>query len=340
MDDIRRRGLKVGDSYLNTRAVAQMLGVNTAVVNRALQLLVQRRMISRRPRQGTIIINTAEDHPGPTSLQRVHLLVRQDYLKKEGLLADGIVLGIQGELPRADIQFNFLPDSDPDAYVRHLIHDVLKSRMSEGFVVVRGGLWTQRLIAASGIPTVVLGSLYPSITGPSWIDRDHYAVGKILTEYLLREGAEHLLVMMREQMLPGDHQTLDAIHHCIETFKPRRVPITLRVLPADGNVVESEIARQLSRSTGRMGLFCRSTNLADAAIAALKKIRLPNELRPRVAVCDVHEREASKHPFAYTRAVLKPEAIGTHIGRMLIQQCDSGSDQICEHEIMGVEFCD
>src|SRR3984957_16744093 len=108
--DIRRKRLRPGDPYLSTAEIARLLRVSGTAANRALQLLAQRQVLERRQRRGAFIAR------GPAGgktvvVNRVHLLVHRDYLRAEGLLADGVVLGIQGELPQAEIQFNFLPES-------------------------------------------------------------------------------------------------------------------------------------------------------------------------------------------------------------------------------------
>src|SRR5579871_630187 len=145
LDDIRRKKLRPGDPYLSTAEIARLLRVSGTAANRALQLLGQRRVLERRQRRGTFIAaaTTGDD----TQLRRVHLVVHQDYLRTEGLLADGVVLGIQGELPHAEIQFNFLPDSSEVDYVQRLVEDSLRAPRSAGFVLVRSSVFTQRLLA-------------------------------------------------------------------------------------------------------------------------------------------------------------------------------------------------
>src|SRR5271163_2507531 len=117
LDDIRRKKLRPGDPYLSTAEIARLLRVSGTAANRALQLLGQRQVLERRQRRGTFIAAPATSSHG-ASLRRVHLVVHRDYLRTEGLLADGVVFGVQGELPQAEIQFNFLPESNEIDYVQ------------------------------------------------------------------------------------------------------------------------------------------------------------------------------------------------------------------------------
>src|SRR3954466_11480587 len=54
-DDIRKKKLKPGDPYQGTTETAEMLGVSTTAANRAMQVLVKRRLIERRQRKGTFV---------------------------------------------------------------------------------------------------------------------------------------------------------------------------------------------------------------------------------------------------------------------------------------------
>src|SRR3954451_11682207 len=129
-EDIRRRELRPGDAYLSTAEEARGMQVNGTKANRALQLLARRRVLDRRQRKGTFIAQPPSDPPGP-ALDVVHLLVQQDYLRTEGLLADGVVLGIQGVLPSATLQFNFLPGGNEADYADRMIAEALRSPRPE-----------------------------------------------------------------------------------------------------------------------------------------------------------------------------------------------------------------
>lgn len=89
--DIRRRRLQPGDAYLGTAETTQWLRMNGSTVNRALQLLAQRGVIERRQRRGTIVRDPGTRRPDVT-LKRVHIVVREDHVRAEGLWADGSTL--------------------------------------------------------------------------------------------------------------------------------------------------------------------------------------------------------------------------------------------------------
>src|SRR5438045_3666201 len=99
-EDIRSKNLKPGDPYQGTTETAEMLGVSTTAANRAMQVLVKRRIIQRRQRKGTFVAIPSESAP-LSPLRRVHLVVQENYLRTEGLLSDGIIVGMHDELPAA-----------------------------------------------------------------------------------------------------------------------------------------------------------------------------------------------------------------------------------------------
>lgn len=333
--DIRQRRLQPGDAYLSTVEAARMLGVNSSSANRALQLVAQRRLLIRRQRKGAVV-SSPSDHERDSALARIHLLVRQDYLQTEGLLADGTVIGIQGELPGAEIQFNFMPPFKAEQYVEQVVAGALRSAAPEGFVVVRGSLGVQRVLANSGLPAVVHGTLYPSIKGPAWIDRDHRRAAELLVNHLLDRGAEHLVVLMRDAMLPGDHVTLETIQRVAGARGLSLERVTIRCLPADREAVREEVASLLEATRDRkLGLLCRSRPLADGAAAALEATGLARRSWPPIGVIDLYEPVPERHPYTFIRATLGPQEIGGHIGRMLVQQA-RGERPIPNHELIPV----
>ncbi|MDZ7618064.1 MAG: GntR family transcriptional regulator, partial [Patescibacteria group bacterium] len=169
--EIRGSKLRPGDPYLSTDDAASKLHVSTQAANNALRVLVKRGVIERRRRIGTYIARLPDETP-PSALQRVHLVVHENYLRQEGLLGDGLMLGLQGELPGSQLQFNFAPPHDGHEFANRLIADALRTDGAEGFVLVRAPLAVQRIIASSGLPAVVFGSLQPSVQSLPWIDRD------------------------------------------------------------------------------------------------------------------------------------------------------------------------
>lgn len=323
-EDIRRRKLKPGDPYQGTTETAEMLGVSTTAANQAMQVLVKRRLIERRQRKGTFV---AIPTPGVavSPLRRVHLLVQENYLRTEGLLSDGIIVGMHEELRATQIQFSFTPADNESAYVSELIAEAMRSGKTEGFVLIRASLQAQRLIAGSGLPAVVHGTLHPSVPNMPWIDRDHRAGGALMANHLLKTGFRHLAVLMRDRMFRGDHDLFDTVQQAAESAGLRLCDVALRCLPADLAAVEATVLELLDRYAGsRVGFVCRSEPLAQGVEAAARTRGLTVGKDVGITLSDVYRRGSDSPPvWPHLKPSLSPEQIGQHIGRMLAQQASS-----------------
>jgi DNA-binding LacI/PurR family transcriptional regulator/DNA-binding transcriptional regulator YhcF (GntR family) len=328
--DIRRRRLKPGDSYLTTAEVARLLGISTSAANRAMQLLVQRQLLERSQRKGATVA-APSGSIGESSLRRIHLLLHRRYLQTEGLLADGRVIGMQAELPGADIHFSFLPEGGEAAHVERLLNDALKARSPEGFVAARVSLEVQRALAGSGLPVVLAGTAYPSVRGLPWIDRDHCQIGRLLAEHLLQGGARWIALLFRERMLQGDHLVFDAVRDTLASAGLGADALALRCLPNDPHVVAAEVQALVESHGSRGGLLCRGTPLADAAAQA--SVAGPGP-KPLIAVCDVF---APQTAYPHAQPVITPEEWGSRIGRMLARQ-GGGVALDPEHDVVPVRL--
>ncbi|WP_299470171.1 GntR family transcriptional regulator [uncultured Gimesia sp.] len=317
--DIQSRKLKPGDPYFTTSETARSFQVSGTTANRALQLLTQRRVLIRRQRAGTFIADP-EMNATTQTLNRVHLVVHQKYLEREGLLADGILLGIQKELPEAELQFNFLPHRDEETYVEEIVNRALKSREPEGFVLQRAQVGVQRILEESGLPTVVNGLLQPSITGLAHIDRDQSRIGRLLFQQLRQQKCQRILVVLRDQVTAGDHRLLDAVQREMSTAGFGIDQLCVRCLPADDRAIQVSALDVIKQSSGKLGILCRSEPAAQAIAAAVEELSFPKTRRPALVVADRFARDITPCPFPHIRACLSPEDYGQEIGKMLIRQ--------------------
>jgi DNA-binding LacI/PurR family transcriptional regulator len=318
-EDIRLRELRPGDAYLNTAEVARVMQVNGTKANLALQLLARRKVLDRRQRKGTFIAHPPAD-PAEPALDRVHLLVQQDYLRTEGFLADGVVLGIQGVLPAVTLQFNFLPVENEGDYANRLIAEALRSARPEGFILARSSVQTQRLFQSSGLPTVVYGSLQASIQGMAQVERDQEQIGRLLARHLIAKKCRRVAVLLRDRVWAGDHHLLDAIQAELAAGGFGLDGLAIRCLPADAETVKASVRALLDRGPSPLGLVCRTEPMAQAAAAATAESKRPGKAKARVVVCDVYRKDSDGPAFPFIRTTLNPEEIGRELGLLLVQQ--------------------
>jgi DNA-binding LacI/PurR family transcriptional regulator/DNA-binding transcriptional regulator YhcF (GntR family) len=338
-EDIRTRMLRPGDAYLGTQEVARMLGVSTVAANRAMQLLVQRRLLLRRQRSGAVIAEAALDSQR-SRLRCVHFLVHRDYLKTEGLLADGVMIGMQAELPGVDVQMNFLPPVDSEESVTRRIAATLRASEPEGFVLVRASLAVQRLLQASGLPTVVHGSLYPSVHGLAWLDRDHRQSARLLTQHLLERDCQRVLYLSRDQLFPGDYPFLDGICETLAEAGRPLSALRIRHLPSDHAAIQAAVSELLGPQERGLGIIARTECLAEGAAAAIRAAGRETGSDVAVVISQVY-RSGSEKPvaFPHTRNTWEPQKIGLRLGRMLVRL--AGNQPLePDHEVIPVELYD
>jgi GntR family transcriptional regulator, arabinose operon transcriptional repressor len=317
--DIQARMLAPGDRYLTTAQTSKLLGVGNAAANRALQLLERRRIITRQQRRGAYIASLPGEGNG-AGLARVHFLVHQKFLRTEGVGNDGVLIGMQEELPGVQVQISFLPPAEEALFVQQLIHDSLKSGRIDGFVLVRTSSEAQRAVAQSGLPAVVNGAAYPGNGTLARVDRDMDAIGELLTDYLLQRGHKKLACFNRQQMLPGDQRTINAILRRLGKSRFSADAIMLRFLPADDDVCVAEMRQLLEPPDPPTGLICRTVRMAEAARQVIEnELKLPRD-QFDIAVCDYFLRHNERAEFAYSRPVYTAEEIGRHIARLLSSQ--------------------
>ncbi|HEX4131886.1 MAG TPA: GntR family transcriptional regulator [Pirellulales bacterium] len=316
LSDIRRRKLRRGDVYPDTITTARRLGISGTTVNRALQLLAQRGIVQRRQRQGTIVLAAGKRLQG-APLERVHMVVRQDHLHAEGLWAEGVLLGLQGALPGVELQFNFRPEVDEAEYVNRLIHEALSSRQRAGLVLFRSTVVAQRLAAASGLPTVVSGTLQPSIRGLLSVDRDQRQIGVLLAEHLLSARCRRFVIVMRDRLAAGDHDMVDG---ALATLAEAKVPlgaITLRCLPNDRDAVAAEGRTLLEARRQRIGWLCRSESLAAGIDEAVATVAPSKTRRATIVVADTARDPSSDMPYPCIEPTIGAAQWGASLGHML-----------------------
>lgn len=323
-DDIKSRNLSSGDPYLGLTETARMLKTSNSGANSALQLLVKKGVLERKQRRGTFISRPPSGRQ--QIIRRVHLLLHEDFLKEEGVLTDGQVIGVQSELPRAEIQFNFLPQHDQRDYVQEIVNEALVTTGVDAFVLYSTSLDAQRILVESGLPTAVVGSLYPSITGLPWIDQDQKLAGEIIFHDLYHEKkCEKFLVLMRERSYPGDYLFLDTLQHCFAQAGISSDRVIYRSLPSDIYAVQAETRRLLSGLDATTGVIARSVPLANGARSSADQLGLVLNRDVFILVSNVFgkEREELKY-YTYVRPISSPKENGAYIGRVLKQYVTSG----------------
>ncbi len=322
--DIRRRDLRPGDPYLKTSEVAQMLRVSKQAANHAMQLLAQRKLIDRRQRSGTSIAELTPD-PSRQPIDSVMMLVHQSYLRTEGLLADGVVVGLAGRLPGVHVKFAYTPSLDDGAFVAKIVGQCLKDKSPTGLLLVRSSLNAQRLVAESGLPAVIYGTPQPSITTLSSIDNDQREAGRRLALLMIENGHRRLAVFLRDRIFPGDRLFQDGIREVAAEHGLAVGDLITRSIPIDNASIVAETAAVLASSKKLPGIIARTETIAHAASQAVIDAGLRVGEDVTVAIAQIYRRgNENLPPLPFMKTELSPEGQGQEIARLLCLAATGG----------------
>ncbi len=270
--DIAERKLKPGDRYLNAGDVAAMLRVSKQSANRAMQLLTQRRVLQRKQRRGTYVADP-RNAKSNALISTVFLWVQHFAPSVERWGYEEVILGLNRIWPGVHVQILFLPNRDEREFCQQAIRRCLAMEHSVGLILNRTSLAAQRIVQDSGLPAVVHGTPQPSVTRMPSLDRDQFAMGKLLADRVLRQH-KRLLVLMREWMLSGDHLFLDGVaSSCTQAGLPADA-LMIRDLPMDAEAIRAEVITQMTGRGPRRGIIARSEHLVHGALLALEQLKL------------------------------------------------------------------
>lgn len=335
IEDIAKRSLGAGDRYLSTAEASKFLGVSSDAANRALQLLERRQVISRQQRRGAFILELPDDNK-VLPLHRVHFLVHPLYLRTEGLGNDQILIGMQRQLPGVHVQISFIPQGDELSLVQQLIGQSLGSKTTDGFVLVRSSCETQRLVAGSGLPAVVFGTVHPGIDGLASLDRDMAGIGSELTRWVLELGHSKVAYLGRQIIYPGDHLTMDSITRELAAAGLPADSLVVRGMSSDTTSCVAGLTSVLTQANAPRALICRTHRIAEKVVMAIEQIgeKLSSFA---IAVCDCYSTSERDERFAYAEPVENDEQQGEHLAKLLLSQI-TGSKIKAEHVVVPIKL--
>lgn len=337
--DIAMRGLKSGDRYLTTAEASKLLGVGNAAANKALQLLERRRLVVRQQRLGAFIIDPPCVSVDPT-IDRVHFLVHQKYFRAEGVGQDEVLLGIEHELPGVTVQISFLPIAHEESFVNELLDESIRAKRTDGFILVRSSYETQHLLADRQIPTVVYGTVYPSIERLASLSSNMEAIGRILAGFLRERGHTTIAYFNRQLAYGGDSQTIDGILALIGSDGIGMDSLVLRFLPTYNAVYAAEAKKLFQRRKPTTGFICRTARMADAVSEAAYAMGFVPGKDIDICVCDYYLKPGERPRYPYARPVPSSEEQGRRLAQHLVSQVKhtNGTEKKIHHEVMPVQL--
>ena len=278
--DIRQRGLAVGDRYLTTAEASRMLGVRKAVVGKAIRQLAEREILIPRQRYGTFV-GPGLEKSKESKVRTIYVLSSAGEPTSTHWPFQPFIAGIRRSTPGVNVQFTFIPETDPVPYIQELIEEPLASGQLSGVVPVSCPPEVYRFLAEQHVPTVVYGSVYSPELAIASIDIDNFQCGRLLAEYLIGQGHSRLGLIMTGGGRPGDHLFIDGISEALSTAALPHNALILRANHSfDMDAFRATTKELLARADRPTAVITRGGVQASnvASVAADLGLSVPDDL--------------------------------------------------------------
>jgi GntR family transcriptional regulator of arabinose operon len=317
-EDIRARGLRVGEPYLTTSEAGRQLGISKAMAYRAMKILVARQVLVSHPGRGTFVGPEASGTPF-TQTKCIRILSMHDLLLSSEQSTYGLLTGLVTTLPGYSIQFDFIEQQDAEKQVNHLLEQGV-SNGSLSAVMMRGcPRAVQELVLNRGVPAVVFGTDFSSTRQLPSVDADQFEIGRLAAEYLLERGHKRIALLMREMWFPGDQRMYEGVGRALDDAGLGHDSLLLRNLSVDAEVLSADLKRLCTATDRPTGCVCRMPFFAEtlAKVAESSGLAVPDNME---VISDGLNRQTAAH-LGMTSVCMKVSveeqvAIG---GRMLAQ---------------------
>ncbi len=293
--DIHYRGLRPGQPYLTAAGAAEMLGVSRMTANRALNVLAQRELLVRHRNRGTFIgpgLAAKSSH----NANCVHYIAFADDNPAQQIPIGCMLTGLKRHIPDVNLKTHTLSQVLSPQQLREEIDQLSYGVKSLGMIVTLGSRDLQRIVAESGIPAVVHGSVYPGIDLPS-LEVDQEQTGRLMAEQAIRLGHQRLVFVAREFWRRGDNLALDGIQQAAAAAGLGSGSVMVRNVSTDPHALRMGVEEVLTDVPRPAAFICRLSYFASAIIDAASErgLSIPGE----VGIVYDHTSEEGPPPLPY-----------------------------------------
>ncbi len=331
--DIRSRGLLPGHRYLTTTEVAENFGVAKATANRAMQVLASDGLLVRRPKAGTYVGDAAKPLESDTSIDVVHLVIEKDYFEAERSHIERRMSGVIDGLDGGSLQYTFVPRNSAAVFLQRFIESTRNSGLRHGFLVGLKDHQLQTILLESGLPCVLLGSVFPGTSHVASIDLDQAEIGRLTIGHACQQGARRIVLLMRSSRGYGDDLLCDAAMQ--EAIRQGMDPggLVVRSVPSDESLRQAVI-RQLLESEDRPDtIICRSHATMKLVIECAQALNLsiPDDLM--LVLADPVDEGSEYSSFPHIRPSRDDAEEGRLFAEILLNQVGRSEEQHSVHVI-------
>ncbi len=268
--DIRRRGLRAGDTYLTATEAAELLGVSRATAHRAFQQLAAKGILRSKQRAGTVVGPSFQpwyDTPAQPSEQIRILLVQQRI--REGHFFEDLLRSLHETLPGREVTISYVPDKGAFEFVQEILDQ--SPERKTGYLILGCPRSVHELVADQGLPVVVLGPTYFTAADLPSVSADNKQRGHLLAQHLLDNGHERIALLMPEMWIPGDIEVYEGVNEALSKNQVAHGALLLRNTPQEKKALGAEIEQLFSQPSPPSAIICkqRAVKAVEAALAAL-----------------------------------------------------------------------
>lgn len=315
---IRAANLLPGTLFKKTAAIAKEYGVSTSCANLAMRLLVQRRLVERRPRAGTVIADYHSTSPSP--LDKIHFMMPHTAFDVPPELLNDMLLGVQSIFPRAEIGFIYYQDAEGSGGEAEL-KELIKGAADHALILVRAPLSLQRLVGESGLPCIVLGHPFPTVSLP-WVDADSARQGVLAASCILDHPEASALTLMHNRIAPGDYLFMEGMKKQLLRNNWDLCMLTERFVPSDAKVIEHTVKEYLLKNKNPCTIII-STTIADLVLKTIKQLKATG----RVSVISIRSINCKLQSTAKSTLIdweIDLYELGVKLGELLLDRITNG----------------
>lgn len=335
-DDIRGRGLKIGDKYLNAHEAAEMLGVSRATAQRAMKLLGDSQTLMRRRSLGTFV-GPGAVNPTVSQVSTVYILAPDRIHNAIHAMAGWMLGGIRRESGCTNVNFGFIPQEDGMSYVKQLLDSTRDSGELVGFIAVGCSREVYQFLAASNVPTLVFGSLYQDTQMLPAVDFDNREAARLMTRYLIDHGHKRMMLLTVSDGRPGDHDFIDGVSDALAEAGLPANALAMRIVPPDPKSALPAVRQLLQDDNRPSSLIVRGSSVIETVERVLYELELktPDDMEIVYQSISADSKKSPRHPHIVPQCEM--DEIARALGRMLRRQID-GSGQGREKIVIPVKM--
>jgi DNA-binding LacI/PurR family transcriptional regulator len=307
--------LAPGHRYLTGPESARLLGTSVATANRAMQILAEQNLVTRRRSSGTFV-GPAAAAEAAADIRSVCVLAPASDKAFGTIKLDPLIESVVANMPDvAEVRLSYVPSDGDVQFVQHLLD---KAPRVEGVVAISCSFEVYQYLGQRGCPLVVMGSLYPGQTYPS-IDTDEHQAGNLLARYLIDRGHRRLLMISNSEACPGDHYFHDGVSEALTAANMPHNSLVLRAPGTSRAVLEAQVQEVLKMEDRPTGIIVRLSRWAEevAEVVRGQGVRVPQDVE--IVFKGYDWKEAAGLGFAHVRPCVCYEEIAGQVGKILAQ---------------------